>query len=105
MPFLRFQALLSAGYRLRAREQMLAVNAAAFPHMKDKARERAVRELEQAAQPMQGPQQQAASQGDGWAGLRAMVTRDRAHAPLTTAAKEKLQQDHQRQVERRGEAG
>ncbi len=95
MPFRTFQSLLRAGYRLQAREYLMAASAAAFPHMQDRARKDFVRRLEGAGDtPTEWPAPTSqAEPGSGWDNLRAYAQRDAARIPLTATATAKLTAD------------
>ena len=87
----RFQALLDAGMRVRAREQLMAMTAAAFPQMDEKAQRKAIADLERAAG-QTGAGRSASAEPDGdWHKLAAAVMGDRLQHPLTPQALKVLQ--------------
>ena len=63
MPFAAFQSLLSAGFRLQAREHVMAINAAAFPHMDKKGQKKIAAGLEKQSE-MQTPEEAETTSGD-----------------------------------------
>ena len=79
MPFRQFQVLLNAGFRLRAREQMMAINAASFPHMDEKGRAKTVAGLDQ--QTGAETPEEAGTTGGDIGGLRAYAMLDGARHP------------------------
>ena len=87
----RFQALLDAGMRVRAREQLMAMNAAVFPQMDERAQRKAIADLERAAGQTGTGGSRSAEPGGDWDKLAAAVMGDRLQHPLTPAALKVLQ--------------
>ena len=92
MPFAAFQCLLSAGFRLRAREQMLAINAATFPHLDEKGRQKVADSLEKQGETP--AVEEAQSTGGDIGALRAYATLEaRMHPMRPTKPPQRTEED------------
>jgi len=90
MDFRAFQALLNAGLRWHAREQVAAANAAAFPWLPKEERRKMARQMSRAAEP-ERPRHPGSDETAGWNALRGLVHAQAARFPLDEAARKKLQ--------------